>query len=390
MESPLHIVFSGGVTGGHLFPGLAVAEQIARLAPGARITFCGPGGKLDRNEVARAGHEYLELACPRAPRRFWRFPHFAQHMLQGQWAAATYLRRNSVSAVVGLGGFASAPMALAAARRRIPLVLLEQNAVLGRANRWLSRLSQALCLAFDETDRTPDAARRIVHVTGTPIRSAFNTRQLKQERVLLVLGGSGGARALNEAVPRALAGLRAALDGWRVVHQSGAGDQDSTVAAYRAAGIDATVAPFITDMPAALCNAALAVCRAGGSTLAELAVIGTPAVLIPFAQAADDHQRQNARAYARGGAATLIDGAGLSPHELQKHIQSELARLLADESERIRMARAMNTFGRPDAAQRVAEIVLDLASRRDTMQSASLTQLRSISPAIQPRLPTLN
>jgi len=385
MNTSTHIVFSGGVTGGHLFPGMAVAEQILRQEPKTRITFCGPGGLFDRTEVARAGYEYFELSCPRAPQRFWRFPRFAQRMLQGQWAADAFLRRSAATAVVGLGGFGSAPMALAAARRRVPLVLLEQNTVLGRANRRLSRKAQALCLAFEDTEHVPAAVNRITHVTGNPIRSAFEAGQRDRDRVLLVLGGSGGARALNEAMPRAITGLRQLLAGWRVIHQCGANGVAATELAYRLTGIDVTVVPFIANMPMALANSALAVCRAGGSTLAELAMTHTPAVLVPFPQAADDHQRQNARRYERAGAATLVDSAGLSPDGLKARLRDELSRLLADDAVRDSMFQAMTKLARPYAAQRVAEIVLGLAAQQGSSAPASHARLRGSRVASSPR-----
>jgi UDP-N-acetylglucosamine--N-acetylmuramyl-(pentapeptide) pyrophosphoryl-undecaprenol N-acetylglucosamine transferase len=390
MNTTTHIVFSGGVTGGHLFPGLAVAEQILRQALDTKITFCGPGGTLDRTEVARAGYEYFELPCPRAPQRFWRFPRFAQRMLQGQWAADAFLRRNDVSAVVGLGGFGSAPMALAAARRSVPLVLLEQNTVLGRANRRLSRKAQALCLAFEDTEHVPAGVNRITHVTGNPIRSTFEARQRARNRVLLVLGGSGGARALNEAMPRAITGLRQLLAGWRVIHQCGANAVAATELAYRLTGVNVTVVPFIANMPSALANSALAVCRAGGSTLAELAMTQTPAVLVPFPHAADDHQRHNARRYERAGAATLVDSVGLSPDGLKARLRDELSRLLADDAARESMSQAMAKLARPNAAQRVAEIVLGFAEAQRSSAPAPRARQRGSRVASFPRLPTLD
>ncbi|HEY2841183.1 MAG TPA: UDP-N-acetylglucosamine--N-acetylmuramyl-(pentapeptide) pyrophosphoryl-undecaprenol N-acetylglucosamine transferase [Pirellulales bacterium] len=392
MDNPLHIVFAGGVTGGHLFPGLAVAEQIGLKTPGSQITFFGPGGALDRSEVVRAGHAYFEIDCPRAPRGFWRFPRFAQRLMLGQRQADAFLCRHRAAVVIGLGGFASAPAALAATRRRVPLVLLEQNAVLGRANRWLSRWAKTLCQSFDETAHTHGVSRGVPIVTGTPIRAEFNFSQNNgnSDRVLLVLGGSGGARALNEAMPPALAGLKHVLPGWRIIHQSGESAQGATQAAYREVGVDATVVPFIVDMADTLGRAELAVCRAGGSTLAELAATQTPALLVPFPHATDDHQRHNAQRFERAGAAALVDSKGLSTVELATRLRVELSHLLLDGSARRQMGQSMATLARPRAAQQVAEIVLSLAAQNGPWTDGNSRVLRTAKSAISPALPTLD
>jgi len=385
---PPHIVFSGGVTGGHLYPGLAVAAAIQDAEPAARITFAGPGGK-DRQAVGRAGHSYLQLACPKAPRNAWRLPSFAQQMFQSQWTAGSFLRDNTASAVVGLGGFASVPMALAARRCRVPLILMEQNAVLGRANRWLAQRADTLCLAFRETMNLPSGLRHSPIVTGTPIRAEFchaNWGQTRDaaERVLLVVGGSGGARDLNEALPLALCDL-ASFNGWRVVHQTGEAGLAATSAAYQRAGIDARVVSFFVDMPAMLRQAALVVARAGGSTLAELAVAQIPAVLVPFPQATDDHQRQNAIRFAQAGAAILVDRQGLPIADLARRLALTLSPLLAQEALRQNLAASLASLAKPHAAQRIASKVLEVAFQADRKVTS-----HGATAAIPPALPTLN
>jgi UDP-N-acetylglucosamine--N-acetylmuramyl-(pentapeptide) pyrophosphoryl-undecaprenol N-acetylglucosamine transferase len=380
-----HIVFSGGVTGGHLFPGMAVAEQIIAMSPAAKITFAGPGGPFDREQVARAGYGYFPLACPRAPRGIADAARFGYGVLRGFGAAAAMLEHTHASAVVGLGGFASVPVALAAARRNLPLLLLEQNAIVGRANRCLARWADALCLGFEQGPQ--DMPKAVVLpqsrtiVTGTPIRKGFlqnanhvsatialsvGTAASPQHAVgaipvLLVLGGSGGARLLNQALPSALAELRLALCGWQVIHQTGTSDAAATAGAYAAAGISATVIPFVHDLPALLPHAQLAVCRSGGSTLAELAAMSVPTVLVPWAGSMDDHQRHNARAFDSAGAAVMIDANVDEPAPLARRLSLTIGGLLTNPDRRAAMARAMGSLARPRAARLVAEMALNLS-----------------------------
>jgi len=311
-NNTVHIVFSGGGTGGHLFPGLAVAEQLTAMIPRLRITFCGGGKPLERQAATDAGFEYFALPSRPLPHAAREAVSFVVENLAGYLAAGRFLREEHVSAVVGLGGYVSVPMARAAGRRDVPLVLLEQNAIPGRATRWLARRATLICTAFDET-AAGLRCRCPVRVTGNPIRFGFDCDTQvtlstiaagPEEREgssrspithsgahwalkcpalaapplqLLVLGGSGGARSLNENAPRALYKVRRQLENWRIVHQSGQSDLDATKSLYRKFDLPATVVPFIDDMPAMLRATDLAVCRAGGTTLAELSAAGVPA-----------------------------------------------------------------------------------------------------------------
>ncbi|MBI2826953.1 MAG: UDP-N-acetylglucosamine--N-acetylmuramyl-(pentapeptide) pyrophosphoryl-undecaprenol N-acetylglucosamine transferase [Planctomycetia bacterium] len=372
----LRVVFAGGVTGGHLYPGLAVAEQLVARDPTVRVAFAGPGSAFERAAVTKAGFDYVPLTCPRSPRRLRDVAHFGRRMFGGYRTAAAYLASQRVSAVVALGGYASVPMALAAVRRKVPLVLLEQNAVIGRANRWLARFAAVLCLP-PIASSNPAAARRFgrcsIIVTGTPVRACFAEAAQSgggaspSRDTLLILGGSGGARLLNEAVPKALAPLRRELATWRVVHQTGAADQSATSAAYRQAGIAATVVPFIDEVASTLARTRLAICRAGGSTLAELAVTGVPAMLVPLAGSADDHQRRNALAYAAAGASGMIESTRLGVEAVAGNLAQELSLLLPDAPRQETMSRAMTHLARPDAAALSAKLVMRMAREEHTM-----------------------
>ncbi|HVU86306.1 MAG TPA: glycosyltransferase [Pirellulales bacterium] len=359
---PLHVVFAGGLTGGHLFPALAVAEQLIAESPDARISFLGPGTALERTEVSRAGYEHLTISCPRAPKGMAQVAGFGYRMLQGYRTALAYLRRQHVSIVVGLGSFGSVPAALAARRLRLPLVLLEQNAIVGRANRRLAPLANLLCLSFDDVARQRGnrsaLGRCPTLVTGTPVRAAFRTVRSSawQRPRLVVTGGSGGARLLNQSVPAALAKLGSQITDWEIIHQTGAADEASTAATYRAAGIRAVVRSFCEDLATVLAHADLAISRAGGSTLAELATMRVPPVLVPLETALDDHQRHNARAFAAAGAAVMVDDA-TEPVALSKYLAVALAPLVERPWRRRAMQDALRNLARPDAALRISHLI---------------------------------
>lgn len=370
MNDRLHIVFSGGGTGGHLFPGLAVADALRSADPDVRLTFAGTGSEFERDHVARIGAEYLQLACRPLPRGPWQAVRFVTDQMAGYRAALRYLRSEQVSAVVGLGGYASVPMARAAAARDLPLVLIEQNAQPGRANLWLARSASLICTAFAST-RPLLAAHCPVRVTGTPVRASAVIRasRFSRPRQLLILGGSQGARTLNQQAPRALYRIRSQLTGWQIVHQSGPRELEATRELYRKLACPATVLPFLDDLPSRLAQTDLAIARAGGGTIAELAAAGVPAVLLPYPHAADDHQRKNADALAAAGAARVIDAREVAGR-LDYRLADELNSILADPRQIDAMAAAMQACGRPDAAWTVATMLRDLC-RQPSMAQAS-------------------
>jgi UDP-N-acetylglucosamine--N-acetylmuramyl-(pentapeptide) pyrophosphoryl-undecaprenol N-acetylglucosamine transferase len=394
-KEPIHVVFAGGGTAGHLFPGLAVAEQLSTLIPRARTTFCGGDKSFERQAIASAGFDYFALSSRPFPRVARETVSFVVENLAGYMAAKRFLREEHVAAVVGLGGYVSVPMGRAAIRRGVPLVLLEQNAVPGRATRWLARGAALVCTAFDEASAGL-LCRCPVRVTGNPIRFGFDrdtsvtlttisagaeemagqepalsdehwtlkcpAREARSSQ-LLILGGSGGARSLNENVPRALYKIRRQLTGWRIVHQSGQADLDATKLLYRKFDLRATVVPFVGDMPSTLRATDLAICRAGGTTLAELSAAGVPAVLLPYPQATDDHQAANARHFSADGGCVTIDEREISDH-LDDRLADVLCFLLANEALRKRMSVAIHALARPTAARDVAELIWSIISSR--------------------------
>jgi UDP-N-acetylglucosamine--N-acetylmuramyl-(pentapeptide) pyrophosphoryl-undecaprenol N-acetylglucosamine transferase len=366
---PLQIVLAGGGTAGHLFPGLAVAAELAALACPPQITFAGSGKSFEKRLVSEAGFEYLPLRCSpllRGMRGMWRF---VGENMAGYREAGRFLRGRAISVVVGLGGYASVPFCRAALANGVPLALLEQNAVPGKATRWLAPHADLICTALTES-RKHFRSVGPVRVTGNPIRAGFR-RQVKPldahrlqrsgwRHRLLVLGGSGGARSLNEHVPKALYKLRTQLNGWQIVHQTGAENVTTTQALYRKLTLTALVVPFVQNMPQVLRRTDIAVCRAGGSTLAELAATGVPAVLVPYPHAADNHQRRNAEVFAAAGAARIVEEHNVALR-LDDALAAALSDLLSNAPTRRAMSSAMLQLARPDAAWQVAMMIYDLA-----------------------------
>jgi UDP-N-acetylglucosamine--N-acetylmuramyl-(pentapeptide) pyrophosphoryl-undecaprenol N-acetylglucosamine transferase len=383
-----HIIFAGGTTAGHLFPGLAVAEQLVELVPSLSITFAGSGKPLERRAVRGAGFDYVAIASHPLPARPTEALRFVRLNLAGSRAAAALLRDRPAAAVVGLGGYASVPMARAAARCGVPLVLLEQNAIAGRATRWLAPLAQLICTAFESARRQLNASCP-VRLVGNPLRKGFGwpaestmSRGNFDERPrrLLVLGGSQGSSSLNDLVPKALHTLRQRLTGWEIVHQSGEPQWQATRRLYEKLAIAAQVAPFFDDLPRLMHASQLAISRAGGTTLAELAAAGLPAVLVPYPHASDDHQRANAEHFQAAAGCRLFDARGPEATHLQ--LAEQIEPLLMDDGNRAQTASAMRSLARVQAAWHVATMVLELASIGSSHSGSRLPRRRHADRAV--------
>ncbi|KAF1686034.1 undecaprenyldiphospho-muramoylpentapeptide beta-N-acetylglucosaminyltransferase [Pseudoxanthomonas broegbernensis] len=346
------MVMAGG-TGGHIFPALAVADEL--LARGVPVVWLGAAGAMETRLVPRHGIEIdtLPIAGVRGKGALALLG-APLALLQAVNAARAALRRRRPRAVIGFGGFASGPGGLAARLAGLPLLVHEQNRAPGLTNRVLARVARRTLAGF------PGSFAR-EEVTGNPVRAQIAALPPPGERLagregplrLLVLGGSQGARALNQALPRALAAL--AGTAIRVRHQCGEKLHDEAVRAYAEAGVEAAVEAFIADMAAAYAWADLVVCRAGASTLAELCAAGVGSVLVPFAAAVDDHQTRNAEYLVEHGAARLLK----QDADLAANLEPVLRALAADPARRLAMAQAARTLARPDAAARIAGIVLE-------------------------------
>jgi UDP-N-acetylglucosamine--N-acetylmuramyl-(pentapeptide) pyrophosphoryl-undecaprenol N-acetylglucosamine transferase len=350
-DRSLAIVIAGGGTGGHLFPGIALADALARR--GAAVTFVGTATGIEVRAVPAAGYP-LEL-IPGAQVRGGGVARVVRGLgatAAGVARARRLLRTLRPDLVVGVGGYASFATVAAARLGGIPIVLLEQNTVPGVASRTLGRIATRICLGFAEAAPFFPTGRSL-H-TGNPVRAAILATPPASRPTLglLVFGGSQGARHVSDAVLDAVARLGDRLRGVRIRHQTGTADRERVAAAYARLGVPAVVEPFITDMGTAYAEADLVIARAGAMSCAEITARGLPSILVPYPHAADDHQRHNAEALVRAGAATMI----LDPDLTGDTLVRALDPLLADAGARARMAAAARVAGRPDAAERVADV----------------------------------
>jgi UDP-N-acetylglucosamine--N-acetylmuramyl-(pentapeptide) pyrophosphoryl-undecaprenol N-acetylglucosamine transferase len=347
-----------GGTGGHVFPALAVAEALR--AQGAEVFWIGTRRGMESRLVPEHGFdmEWVEIAGLRGKGlgAILSGPFRLLGALRQAW---TILRRRRPAVILGMGGFVSGPGGLAARARGIPLVIHEQNAIPGLTNQWLARIASRVFEAFPGS--FPQARKAIA--TGNPVRPAIAALPPPRERFagrtgpthVLVVGGSLGAQALNETLPRALARLPTASRPL-VRHQAGEKTLAAAQAAYLQAGVAAEVTAFISDMAQAYAWADLVVCRAGALTVSELAAAGLGAILVPYPHAVDDHQVRNARYLTEAGAALLIIQRDLDPAGLAMTLET----LLTDRARLLTMAEAARTRATPAAVDQIAAACLEL------------------------------
>ncbi|MBV9192342.1 MAG: undecaprenyldiphospho-muramoylpentapeptide beta-N-acetylglucosaminyltransferase [Betaproteobacteria bacterium] len=345
------LIMAGG-TGGHIFPGLAVAEQ-ARAA-GWQVVWMGARGGMEERLVPRHGYgtAWIRAKAARGKGLVQKLL-LPANLLFSFWESARHIRRIRPDVVLGLGGYVAFPGGMMASLLGKPLALHEQNAIAGLANKVLAGISDKVMVAF------PEALKK-AEWTGNPVRSDIASIPLPEERFrgrqgplrILVVGGSLGAQALNEAVPRALALLS---DRPTVVHQAGEKHIDTLRTNYAAAGVQGELVAFIDDMARRYAEADLVICRAGAVTIAELSAGGMASVLVPFPFAVDDHQTANARFLAERGAAVLLPQTELTAERL-----AELIRKM-DRAMLLQMARNARGLGKPEAAKVVAQRCMELA-----------------------------
>lgn len=349
------LLFAGGGSGGHVFPMLAVADAVRQRLPSARLVFVGTDKGMETKLVPDHGYE-LELLKV-LPIRGGGVAGALRGVARAAGSipdARNIVARFAPQAVFSIGGYAAGPVALAARTLGVPLALMEPNAEAGLANRLIAPFVQRAYIAFPESQRYFKPA--ITVQTGVPLRQGFEPAAYQPPRAglsVLVLGGSQGAKSLNEAVPRALSHLGETV---RVVHQCGRAHEQAARELYAELGFDsrARVVPFIDDMPAALAAADLVIGRAGAGAVAEICAVGRPSLLVPY-PFAGDHQKLNADSITREGAALWVASAEATPVRLASELRS-----LMDQPERLAaMAAAARRLGRPKAAQAIA---LDLLS----------------------------
>lgn len=357
------VMIMAGGTGGHIFPGLAVAKVLRER--GIPVTWLGADGAMETRLVPQ--HDIHvdtlaisglrgkgKLALLGAPIR----------VMRAIRSAGYVLRDRSPRAVVAFGGFASGPGGIAARLHGLPLLVHEQNRAPGMTNRVLSHVARRVLSGFPGS-----FAGGKEEVVGNPVRAEIAALPAPEQRLdgrsgpmrVLVLGGSQGARALNNAMPKALAALgnSVAIEVW---HQCGEKLHEEALQAYRAAGVEGRVDMFIKDMAAAYSWADLVVCRSGASTLAELCAVGIGSVLVPFAAAVDDHQTRNAEYLVERGAAELLK----QDDALATNLEGVLRTLTNNPGQRMQMAKSARALAKVDAAERIADIILEEAGIRDS------------------------
>ncbi len=368
-EHPLKISMIGGGSGGHLFPAIAVAHSILREHPDARIQFLVSHRAIDLKILQSAGwpnsqidvYPYVKL-----PQRDGSIGRLL--MVSEMWRSFRQAKRLltvfSPNVAIGVGAMASVPGVIAASRLSVPIALMEQNTLPGKANRTLARRAKLILAGLPFDERYSDDWPCEISVTGTPVReqisSLFNRdpSSLNERPRLLILGGSQGSRSVNRLVLEALSDEHCVPSDWQIVHQTGQSQVEEVSAEYARHGRTATVLSFLPDLPQQLKVATVVISRAGAGTLQELACAGLPSILIPFSKSANDHQRLNAMCFQAADSAALVletdDDAGTQLREV-------LNTLVAQPELRQRYSTNIRTFARPEAASKSAEIIRNLA-----------------------------
>ena len=363
----LRVVIAGGGTGGHLYPGIAVAREWLSRLPDTRISFAGTAGGIEARVVPLEGFALdLIRSSGLKGKSMTARVHGAALLVPSLVDAWRIVSKRRPHLVIGVGGYSSGPVVLVAALRRVPTMLLEQNAAPGLTNRLLAPFVRAAAVTFEST-RSLFGSKAFV--SGNPVRpellkavepSAESGADDGDPVVrVLVFGGSLGAHAINVAMVEAAQELAAHGARLRLTHQTGPRDVEMVRAAYRQAGLVADVEAFYDDMGEKIRRADVIVCRAGATTLAEVTAAGKAAILVPLPTATDDHQRKNAEALARAGAAEVLLQSDLTGRVVTERIMA----LVADPAARARMAGAARSLARPDAARVIVDRALELVGR---------------------------
>ncbi len=351
------VLIAGGGTGGHLFPGVAVAEELRARDPSAVVRFVGTARGIEARVLPELGWDLalIEVSGLKTV-GLWGTIKGLLRLPKALWQARRLIKQFKPDAVLGVGGYASGPVVLMARLGGRPTAICEQNSIPGFTNKLLGKLVRKVFLSFAESQRFFKAKK--VVMSGNPVRRELAARLLAAAAepradgplTVLVSGGSLGAVAVNDLASQALIGL-AGQRALAIVHQTGAADQERIAARYRKAGVEATVVAFIKDMAAVYQRADLIVCRAGATTVAELAIAGKPAIFIPYPFAADNHQEINAREMADAGAALMFRQRELDADKLA----AAIGPLLDDDATRARMGARMRELARPGAAAAVVD-----------------------------------
>jgi UDP-N-acetylglucosamine--N-acetylmuramyl-(pentapeptide) pyrophosphoryl-undecaprenol N-acetylglucosamine transferase len=359
----MRLLIAGGGTGGHLYPGIAVARELMKRVPGAQVTFVGTAQGIEARVLPR---EKLMLDLIRSAglkgKSIGSVIRGASLLPLSALDAWQVISRRRPDVVLGLGGYSSAPVVMLAALRGIPAIVMEQNAIPGFSNRRLAAIVKAAAVTYEES--IPYFGAK-AFVSGNPVRSEF-FEEAHDDHIsppgaarVLVFGGSQGAHAINVAMVEAAPRLAAAAGGVEITHQTGERDLEMVRDGYRRAGLQARVEPFLYAMDREMKTADVVVSRAGATTLAELAAAGTAAILVPLPTATDDHQRKNAEAFVRHGAAVMVEQKDLTGERLAREVMA----LAGDNARRRGIAAAARGLAKPGAARAIVTKVIELGDR---------------------------
>jgi len=356
----MKVIIAGGGTGGHLFPAVALGEELVRERPDTEVLYVGTSAGLEARWLPKSGyrHELFDVHGIRGHGVISRVRAFGE-FIRAIRLARSLLRRFPAQLVVAAGGYASAPMAVAAALARVPTVMMEQNAVPGLANRMLWRFAKKVCVGFADTRSYFDSST--VEVTGNPVRFKPKPERIPLEgrpAQILVLGGSSGAHRLNLGIIGAFKIWGKSVIKLRVVHQTGEGDETLVQDAYRGLPFRAEVVPFIDNMAEELQRADLVVARAGGMTVTDLALAARPAIFVPYPFHRDRQQELNARVIQRLGGAIIVR----DDDRLAENLAREMKALLDDPKRLSEMGERAHQAAYPDAAERVARVCFAVAA----------------------------
>lgn len=360
----MRMVIAGGGTGGHLFPGIAVAEEFLKRDGQNRVLFIGTRRGIEYRILPGLGYALELIEVEGLKGRGVKALAKAMVMIpRSLWHSRRILQSFAPDVVLGVGGYASGPAVLAARLMGLPTAVAEQNALAGNTNRLLGKVVDKVFLTYAQSKKGFAAAK--VMVTGNPVRAAFaeglaDRRSSSGIRQILIFGGSQGAAAINATVVAMLPLLEKMKDALHIVHQTGERDLAAVKEAYRRHGVNALVSPFIADMVSAYAASDLMICRAGATSLAEITAAGRASILIPFPFAANDHQTQNARAMVESGAAIMISERDLTPEKLFAEIEA----LLTDEKKLQEMEARSKKMGRLDAARQIVDACMTLAVKK--------------------------
>jgi len=360
------MVISGGGTGGHIYPAIAIANELRSINPKLDIIFIGGKERLEAKIIPRYNFPFMAIPVEGFPRNLTlRWFKVIVKVISGFINSLSLLKRLKPKVVIGTGGYVCGPVLLGAILLRIPAIIQEQNTVPGLTNRILGRFVDEIHIAFDEAAEYFKPEKTLL--TGNPVRREIASAKGDYEKLglndammtIFVLGGSQGASSLNRAMMEALSLLESFAHKIQIVHQARDDDIDEVTSRYESSNITNLVQPFFNNIHDIYSLTDLMVCRAGAMTLAEVTACGLPAIVVPYPYATSDHQTKNAQAMQKNGAAILIKTEELTGERLAKTIIS----LLEDEKSLTQMANASRKLGKPDAVETLAKAVLNLAKR---------------------------